>query len=52
MKYSDLNEKGDYNILFIHFIKINETTYYQRSKGVILNRTKEYYKNNQERLEK
>ena len=25
-------------------------SYYQRNKGVILNRAKEYFKNNQERL--
>ena len=31
---------------------MSETTYYQRSKEVILNRAKEYYENNKERLRK
>ena len=29
---------------------MNSTTYYQRNKEVILNRAKEYYKNDKERL--
>ena len=29
---------------------MNETTYYQRNKDVVLNRRKYYYKNNKERL--
>ena len=29
---------------------MSETTYYQRSRVVILNRTKDYYKNDKERL--
>ena len=29
---------------------MSETTYYQRNKKTILNRAKEYYKNNQEGL--
>ena len=29
---------------------MNSTTYYQRNRDVILNRTKEYYKNDKERL--
>ena len=29
---------------------MNQTTYYQRNKEVILNRTKEYYQNNKEVL--
>ena len=29
---------------------MNETTYYQRNRDVILNRAKDYYKNDKERL--
>ena len=29
---------------------MSETTYYQRNKDVILNRAKDYYKNDKERL--
>ena len=29
---------------------MNSTTYYQRNRDVILNRAKEYYKNDKERL--
>ena len=29
---------------------MSETTYYQRNKELILNRAKEYYKNNEEKL--
>ena len=29
---------------------MNETTYYQRSRETILNRAKEYYENDKERL--
>ena len=31
---------------------MSSTTYYQRSRDVMLNRAKEYYKNNKERLGK
>ena len=35
---------------FIIYKKMNDTTYYQRNKDVILNRAKDYYENNKERL--
>ena len=31
---------------------MSEITYYQRNKNIILNRAKEYYKNNKELLRK
>ena len=35
-----------YIYIYIYiYITISETTYYQRNKDVILNRAKEYYKN-------
>ena len=41
---------GTLKILFLLYIKMSGTTYYQRSKDVILNRAKDYYENNIERL--
>ena len=40
-------------INFLLYIKISENTdltYYQKSRDVILNRAKDYYENNKERL--
>ena len=37
---------------FLLYIKISEVTYYQRSKGVILNRAKDYYESDKNRLRK
>ena len=31
---------------FLLYIKMSEKTYYQRNRDVILNRAKDYYKNN------
>ena len=36
--------------LFYVYIKMSNTTYYQRNRDVALNKAKEYYKNNNERL--
>ena len=35
---------------FSLYIKINDKTTYQRHREIILNRVKEYYNNNEERL--
>ena len=48
MKHFDL-KKGLLNF-FLLYIKMNEETYYQRSRETILNRTKEHYENNKEIL--
>ena len=37
---------------FLLYIEMSETTYYQRNKETILNRTKDYFKNNKEVLRK
>ena len=37
---------------FLLCIKISELTYYQRNKYVIINRAKDYYKNDKKRLRK
>ena len=49
-KNSNLNEKGGSLQFFLLSIKMSETTYYQRNRVVILNRAKDYYKNDKERL--
>ena len=46
MKDCDLNQ---IIISFLHYIKMSETTYYQRNREIILNRAKEY-ENNKEIL--
>ena len=56
MNNSNLNEKNRTIIIFFTIYKKNEsenkTTYYERSKDVILNRAKDYYENNKEKLRK
>ena len=50
MKNSDLNEKSKLLYFFVIQKKDNKTTYYQKNKEKILNRTKEYYESNKKRL--
>ena len=50
MNNSNLNEKSRSLWLFLLYIKMRETTYYQRNRETILNRAKEHYKNDKERL--
>ena len=45
MNSSNLNEKSGLLSIFLLYIKMSETTYYQRNRESILNRTIEYYKN-------
>ena len=45
--------KGVFYKFFLLYIKMSESadlTYYQRNRDVILNRAKDYYENNKERL--
>ena len=35
---------------FFHYIKMNNTTYYQRNRETMLNRARDYYENDKERL--
>ena len=37
---------------FLLYIKINNTTYYQRNREVVLNKAKDYYENHKEKLRK
>ena len=48
MKNSNLNEKSGLYKIFLLYIKMGETTYYQRNRESMLNRAKDYYKNNKE----
>ena len=50
MKNSNLNENWII-IIFLLYIKMGDKTiYYQENREIILNRAKEYYENNKERL--
>ena len=42
----------DYYKNILLYIKMSETTYYQRNKETILNRAKDHHKNNKEVLRK
>ena len=37
-------------IYFFHYLKMDNTTYYQRNREIMLNRAKDYYENDKERL--
>ena len=50
MKNSNWNEKSGSLQFFLLYVKMSKTTYYQIRKDVILNRVKDYYKNDKERL--
>ena len=39
-----------FSYLFFHYIKMDNATYYQRNREILLNRAKDYYENNKERL--
>ena len=43
-------KKVDHQSFFCYIVKMSETTYYQRNRNVILNRAKNYSKNDKERL--
>ena len=43
-------KKGFFKKTFLLYIKTNNTTYYQRNRGIILNRAKDYNENDKERL--
>ena len=45
-------KKMDYCNFFLLYMKMSEKNYCQRNKKKILNRAKDYYKNNRERLKK
>ena len=33
---------------FLLYVKMSETTYYQRNRDIVLNRAKDYYENNKQ----
>ena len=43
-------KKVHYKNFFFCYIKMNNATYYQRNREIILNRAKDYYENDKERL--
>ena len=46
MKNCNLNEKSGSLSIFLLYIKMGETTYYQRNRETILTSAKDYYENN------
>ena len=40
----------DFYNFYLHYIKIDETTYYQRNRETILNTAKDHYENNKKIL--
>ena len=47
--------KGVFNKLFLLYVKMSENadlTYYQKNRDVILNRAKDYYEHDKERLKR
>ena len=51
MKNSDSSEKRRIIINFLLYIKMSKTnTYYQRNREIILNRAKDYYKINKDKI--
>ena len=37
---------------FLHYIKIGETSYYQRNREAVLNRAKDYFENDKDKKRK
>ena len=50
MTNSNLIDKKDILKFFFHYIKMDNTTYYQRNRKIMLNRAKDYHENDKERL--
>ena len=50
MVNSNLPDKKSFYNFFFHYIKMDNTTYYQRNREIMLNRAKDYYENDKERL--
>ena len=50
MAHSNVINKKGFLYIFFNYIKLDNTTYYQRNREIMLNRAKDYYENNKERL--
>ena len=50
MADSNVIDKKGFLEFFFHDIKIDNTTYYQRNREIVLNKAKDYYANDKERL--
>ena len=50
MANSNLIDKKVFYNFFFYYIKLDNTTYYQRNREIMLNRAKDYYENDIERL--
>ena len=49
MTNSNLIDEKGFLLIFFHYIKMDNTTYYQRHREIMLNRAKDYYENDKER---
>ena len=50
MANSNVIDKKDFLYFFFHYIKMYNTTYYQRNREIMLNRAEDYYENDKEKL--
>ena len=50
MANSNVIDKKCFSYFFFHYIKMDNTIYYQRNREIMLNRAKHYYENDKERL--
>ena len=50
MTNSNLIDEKGFLLIFFHYIKMDNITYYQRHREIMLNRAKDYYENDKERL--
>ena len=50
MVNSNLTDKKGFYNFFFHYMKMDNTTYYQRNREIMLKRAKDYYENDKERL--
>ena len=50
MANSNVIDKKGFLLFFFHCIKMDNTTYYQRNREIMLNRAKDYYESDKERL--
>ena len=47
--FNQIDKKG-FLEFFFHYIKMYNTTYYQKNREIMLNREKDYYENDKERV--
>ena len=48
----NLIDKKIFYKFFFQYIKMNNTTYYEKNREIVLNKAKDHYENDKERLRK